>query len=454
MILKAPTHIIGGTVFTGTMCAFFDVNIFSDWKYLAICAGFSLLPDIDTTKSFIGKIFYPFAWIINRKFGHRTITHSLLFFALVWGIIWVLKYINIIQDEHFLKIALFALLSHLIFDMLTISGVPLFSPFLPNPCVIPGNPAYRFKSGDFRAEIIVCGLCGLLCVTMQPLFSNGFWTSYNRFFATVQHVNRENQNTEFYVTCEYSYIRNAQNFIGEALVIESNDNELTLFDRKQIFKLSSNDHQTKINYAKPKISDVQKRFSEFQFFNVPLDSLQNMLIDRLASGLIQSNYNVQYIEEAITYNTNFIKFSNRFDFRIYANADSNKLSTRLQISKLEASINQHRNDYYNKLKEYQDHLNDIEELENLLKSNDLSNYERNKNQRELMQLRSRKLTKPVYVNPSSQLAELETLNTSMSERSLLFSGHFTLYQFGEIEEEEEIKPIYDVSKSNLFANIY
>ena len=258
----------------------------------------------------------------------------------------------------------------------------------------------------------------------------------------------------FYVTCEYSYIRNAQNFIGEALVIESNDNELTLFDRKQIFKLSSNDPQTKVNFTKPIISNVQKRFTEFQFFNVPLDSLQNMLSDRLATGLIQSNYNVQYIEEAITYNTNFIKFSNRFNFHIYANADSNKLSSRLQISKLEASINQHRNEYNTKLTEWRNYQSEIEEIEKLLKSNDLSNYERNKNQRNLMQLRNRKLTKPVYVPPASQLAELESLKTSMSERSLLFSGHFTLYQFGEIEEEEEIKPIYDVSKSLLFANIY
>ena len=453
--MVAPTHIIGGTIFTGTMCAFFDVNIFSDWKYLAICAGFSILPDIDTTKSAIGKIFYPVAWVIHRKFGHRTITHSILFFAVIWGLIWSLTKFSIIQDANILKIALFSLLSHLIFDMLTVSGVPLLYPFFPNPCVIPGNPAFRFKSGDYRAEIVVCGLCGLLCITMQPLFANGFWTSYNRFFATVKHVNRENQNTEFYVTCQYSYIRNAQTFVGEALVIESNENDLILFDRKQIFTLSSNDHQTKINYTKPIISDVPKRFAELQFFNVTLDSLQTMLSDRLASGLVQSNYNVRYIDDAITYNTNFIKFSNRFDFRIYANADSSssRTTTRAQISKLEASINQHRAEYNTKFADWQDYQTEIEETETLLKS-DLSNYERNKNQRRLMQLKNRTFVKPVYVPPASQMAELESLKKSLSERYLLFSGHFTVYQFGEIEEEQEIKPVYDVSKSVLLADLH
>jgi hypothetical protein len=44
------------------------------------------------------------------------------------------------------------------------------------------------------------------------------------------HVYRENNNnTEYYTICEYSYIENAQHIQGEALVIESKENELTLF---------------------------------------------------------------------------------------------------------------------------------------------------------------------------------------------------------------------------------
>ena len=447
----APTHIIGGAVFTGTMCAFTDVNIFSDWKYLAVCAGFSLLPDIDTTKSAIGKIFYPFAWLINRKLGHRTFTHSLLFFGLVWGFISALLWFGVIVDKNILKIALFALLSHLIFDMLTVSGVPLFYPFWVNPCVIPGNPSLRFKSGDVRAEIVVCGLCGLLCISMQPLFSNGFWTSYNRYFATVKHVDRENHNTEYYVTCEYEYVRNSTTYGGQALVINSSENELTLFDKSKIFTLSAIDPLTKINFVKPFISDVPKRFNEVQFFNVGLDSLQNMLSDRLVSGTIQSNYNFYYIEDAISHSSNIIKFTNRFDFHLFATSDSSKAKTRTQINKIQTSINQHYAEYKNKLSEYQSHINEISAVENLLTSNDLSNYERNKNQRLLMQLKNRNNPKPVYVPPSSQLAEIESLKASLSDNQILFSGHFTLFQFGEIQEDEELKPIYEVSKAPLLA---
>jgi inner membrane protein len=123
--------------------------------------------------------------------------------------------------------------------MITVSGVPLLFPFFKNPCVIPGNVNYRFKGGDFKSEFVVCAVCGILCFTMQPLFAQGFWNTYNRQFGTIKHVDRENQNTSFYVVCDYDYVLNSQNFIGEVIVIESKQNELILFDNLRVFTLHS-----------------------------------------------------------------------------------------------------------------------------------------------------------------------------------------------------------------------
>ena len=39
----------------------------------------SLLPDIDTSSSMIGRLFGPIAEIIERRVGHRTLTHSVRF---------------------------------------------------------------------------------------------------------------------------------------------------------------------------------------------------------------------------------------------------------------------------------------------------------------------------------------------------------------------------------------
>ncbi|MDR1897086.1 MAG: metal-dependent hydrolase [Prevotellaceae bacterium] len=459
--MKAPTHIIGGAVFTGTLCSFGDVNIFGDWRYLTVCACFSILPDIDTTKSFIGRIFFPLAWIVNRKFGHRTITHSLLFFAAVWVTLRLLLYFAFLKDAVWINISLFALLSHFVLDMMTVSGIPLLFPFFRNPCVIPGNPAYRFNTNSWRSEIVVSGVCGLLCITMQPLFANGFWTSYNRTFATVQHVNRENQNTEYYVICEYSYIRNAQTHIGEAIVLESKENELILFNKQEVFSLSSDDPQTKINYTKPRISDIEKRFAEMHFFNVRLDSLQKILTGKLVSGLIQSNYNVRYVEDAITYYTNFIKFSNRYNFNVLAGEDSSRTAIKTNIAKLEASIAQHKIKFKNEYDKWIAHQSEINALELDLATEQLTPYERNRKQKELLKLKSRRIEEPVYSPPLPQIAELNAQQKAMNDRFLLFSGHITVYQFGyapsetaaEIEHQKIKTPNFDIDKTSLLANL-
>ena len=73
--MTAPNHAIGGIGFTGLFCSIFTINIFSNPLYIFLTIFGSLLPDIDHTKSIIGKLFYPFAKWISIKFGHRTITH-------------------------------------------------------------------------------------------------------------------------------------------------------------------------------------------------------------------------------------------------------------------------------------------------------------------------------------------------------------------------------------------
>ena len=436
--MNAPTHIIGGYVFAGTMCSFTDVNVFENPQYIVACALFSILPDIDTTKSAIGKICYPVSWVLYRKFGHRTITHSFLFLIFIWALFYALFRFGIIPNTDLVKIAVFSTIGHFVFDMITVSAIPLFYPFYKNRCVVPANPKIRFKSGDWKSEMVVMGICGLLCVTMQPLFAQGFWTSYNRQFGTIKHVDRENRNTEYYVVCEYSYILNAETYEGEAIVIDSKESELILFDRQKVFTLSSDNPQLKVNFARPRISTIEKRFEDLQFFNIGYDSLQRILQGKLASGLIQSNTNVRYIEDAITYYTNFIKFSNRFDFQIYAGVDTTRATIRRNIVRLEASIEQSRQRHQSEMKKWKDYQNELRRLEDSLTSRSLSNYERNKMQQELMRMRSRTPEQPTYTPPSVQIAELQLLKQSLTENNLLFSGHLTIYTFG-----------YDYSSRNL-----
>ena len=45
---------------------------------LAISAIASLFPDIDTSKSHVGRIFFPISNFLEKRFAHRSISHSLL----------------------------------------------------------------------------------------------------------------------------------------------------------------------------------------------------------------------------------------------------------------------------------------------------------------------------------------------------------------------------------------
>ncbi len=67
--MSGSNHIAGGIVFTGVFLSMYDINIFSSPTFIFFTGFFSLLADADHTKSFIGKIIYPVAKFIYRKYG-------------------------------------------------------------------------------------------------------------------------------------------------------------------------------------------------------------------------------------------------------------------------------------------------------------------------------------------------------------------------------------------------
>ncbi|MBU3904996.1 MAG: metal-dependent hydrolase [Nanoarchaeota archaeon] len=101
------------------------VLVFSLMSYtpvlILVGAVACLLPDIDTTHSFIGKLFKPISKRINNKYGHRTVMHSFLALTGVFliGILVSTQLAIVLTVGYFL---------HLFFDMLNPTGVPLLYP--------------------------------------------------------------------------------------------------------------------------------------------------------------------------------------------------------------------------------------------------------------------------------------------------------------------------------------
>ena len=449
--MKAAAHIAAGTTFTGVLCSIYDINIFQNWTSLSLCVCFSLLPDIDTTKTVIGKSFYPIAKIINRKFGHRTITHSLLFILFVLAIFKALDYFNLLADPDYTMIAVFAVLSHIVLDMFTLSGVPFLYPFLRNSCVIPGNPDYRFKVGDLKSELIVTGVCGLLSFSMQPLFMNGFWTQYNRSFGTIKHVHRENNNTDRYTLCDYSFIDNNMLYEGTAIVVESQTNEITLFDKGEIFVLNESDSKIKINHTRPRPSNIPKLYNDIQFFGIELDSLQSIMTGNLITGLIQSNYNVEYFEKSIKYNTNFINLKNRFNFYIMAMADST-IGRHTELAELLAVQEEERRRFSADMTRYNQYREQLDELNDALSKPDLTNYERNRLQNELIALRRRTVEIPVFQPSLRTQVRIDELTRSLTARNLQFSGYLTIYNIVDPSLPEVREQYREIEDNYLATN--
>jgi membrane-bound metal-dependent hydrolase YbcI (DUF457 family) len=144
---------------------------------LALGVG-SVLPDVDTSTSVIGQSFPSLSRWLERRFGHRTITHSLL---------GVLILASISSPLFFWHSSVFAFLllgfvSHLILDTFNISGVPLLWPsrivfwFFP-------HRAYRVAYNS-PLERLIAFSCVVTALAFIPFSSVGFSNSFHKFLGT------------------------------------------------------------------------------------------------------------------------------------------------------------------------------------------------------------------------------------------------------------------------------
>ena len=187
------------------------------------------------------------------------------------------------------------------------------------------------------------------------------------------------------------------------------------------------DEQIKVNYTKPRPSNIPKQYDYIQFYGITLDSLQQLMTNNLCTGLIQSNYNIEYIEKAVKYNTNFVQIKNKYNFLINAMADTT-ISKHTQLLELEAAQQEEHRTYIRKLQEYNRQINRIEEIQTILSDKILSNYERNKLQNELIDLRRKKVEKPTFEPSLQTQVKISELRKSLTERNLQFSVYLTVYK--------------------------
>jgi len=86
---------------------------------------FALFPDIDHPQSLIGRVFPSLSKYLLRKYGHRTVTHSVLAVLIIALVLTPTLFFS----KQFYVAALLGYFSHIFIDLFNVSGVKLLAPW-------------------------------------------------------------------------------------------------------------------------------------------------------------------------------------------------------------------------------------------------------------------------------------------------------------------------------------
>lgn len=184
--MTSLTHIPFGLLTAEFACTSFEFEM--DGRSLAVAAIGSLLPDIDHPRAALGRLlsFTGIPQLLEQRVGHRSITHSWLFLlaALVfllplwlgWGLL------------HYLA-AWFGILSHILIDMVNISGVPLFWP-IRTRWVFPPSERFRIAVGT-PAEFILAAILIVTTTAFTPISIMGLRSSFYLLTRDIYSASRE-----------------------------------------------------------------------------------------------------------------------------------------------------------------------------------------------------------------------------------------------------------------------
>jgi len=177
--VTSPTHITFAEFIYLLLLTTTGVAL-STFNALVIAVA-SILPDIDTAASFPGRAIPFISNKLERRFGHRTLTHSVLFIVALATILLPVRLVN--ADIFVCILAGYS--SHPFLDTMTVHGVKLFYPLSSVKCVFPlevNNPhRYRMQTGSKLDRML--GTFFLLgCIPVFLIANQG----YERFIRATQ----------------------------------------------------------------------------------------------------------------------------------------------------------------------------------------------------------------------------------------------------------------------------
>ena len=253
--MLAPTHSIFGIFLTLIFLAVFGIQWSLHWTIILVAIIGSIMPDIDHPQSVIGRIFYPLSSYLERRYGHRTITHSfigwiiasLAFAVIVLLVICIFYILNIAWKLEFgywslmpRWIAAFSIsyFSHLILDMFNKRGAQMFWPDTGRD-VLPKNPKFRPESGS-REEIFIFIVLFFLMLLAFPISKYGVASSLRWLMATPGSAMQEYKTMKTHAYLDFSGIFSDTKdpIEGTAEILDVQSSRLVILYKNNIYTLS------------------------------------------------------------------------------------------------------------------------------------------------------------------------------------------------------------------------
>lgn len=173
--MTAGTHLAGAAL-TASLLRGVGVEV-GLVEGVALAWG-SVMPDIDTTTSGPGKFVRPLSSFLERRFGHRTLTHSLPFLLALALLLLPLREASPGAYWAFLS----GYLSHLLLDTLNVNGVPLLWPWRVQ--------FWFFASREWRIryaspqEATLALVLALFAFVLWPVSGQGFASAFRHLVGT------------------------------------------------------------------------------------------------------------------------------------------------------------------------------------------------------------------------------------------------------------------------------
>lgn len=202
---------------------------------ILISAITSQIPDLDTTRSIAGRILYPLALYIERRFPHRTITHSLYCVAAIAFLTSPIGYF--LSWKLWAAIPIGHLIGGALPDCFTKRGVAIFYPDL-RPVVVPGNPKARIISGSVAEYWVLGGAIALLIISCNLSSAGGITDQFGQAFfqntETAAATFRKSGSTnQIWATIDGTNLATSQKIKERLEIVDIKGNNLIAIDNEQ-----------------------------------------------------------------------------------------------------------------------------------------------------------------------------------------------------------------------------